>query len=140
MPSTKEDYPFKFVKKGESSDREARGEIEPLYTINEGKKSKSAFWAQSGDISLLAYRQDNGSIVNLSTSDKKLGADQWIFASGVNKKRYVEFQVSSLEAISEKMSSLLNVRELTKYQGDSIWFLLRRGRTEFRQVALQLLH
>ena len=76
MPSTKEDYPFKLIKKGECSDREARGEREPLYTIHGGKKSKSAFWAQSGDVSLLAYRQDNGSIVNLAASDRKLGPNQ----------------------------------------------------------------
>lgn len=32
-----------------------------------------------------------------------------------------------LENVSEKIS-VLNVRELTKYQGDAIWFLLRRFR------------
>ena len=101
MPSTKLDYPFKLIKKGEKPNRPTRGEHEPLYTIHENKKSKAAFWTQSRTISLLCYRQDNGTIVNLATSDKRLGPNQWTFVSGSKKKRYVKLQMLNSECEKE---------------------------------------
>lgn len=142
------DYPFKIIRKGQTADRPIIGTNNaPLYTIHDDKKSKVACWAVPNDKtkpSYLAYRQDNGSIILLGTTEKTLGPGKWVLKKGSREPTYVYYNIPAeneaqdeeelrrqrqrmMDPISLKLAEL-NLLELTEFQGNSIWFMMRRFR------------
>ena len=151
--------PFKIISAGGASAQGDGGEH--LYEINDGLHSRSACWAIGKDpdedlggastTNLLAYRQDNGKIVYLATTDPALAANKFVLTVSARPREHVVLTygdddddddddqqgqaanrrrldpTANLEAVNAYLASN-GLLELTEGQGNSIWFLLRRFR------------
>lgn len=156
--------PFKVIPAaGTSAQVGAAGTF--LYEIHDGLSSRSACWAIGTDdrdnggstVSLLAYRQDNGKIIYLATTDPALAANKFVLTSSSRSRENVLLTYPDEEEPDEQKGEAddahqqpaarrrLNpdprltravtdyfdqndLLELTEGQGDAIWFLLRRIR------------
>jgi hypothetical protein len=136
-----------------------------LYEIYDGMHSRSASWAIGADddednngqstVNLLAYRQDNGKIIYLATTDPELAANKFVLTTSSRSREHLlltyhdDVQPDEPEGGGEakqqpaarrrlnpepQLSAVKDyfdqngLLELTEGQGDAIWFLLRRFR------------
>lgn len=132
-----------------------------IYQIHDGLHSRSACWAVGtaddqgngqSTVNLLAYRQDNGKIIYLSTTDPALAANKFVLTSSPRYREHVLLTYPDNDQPAEEAAAAAQqanrrrldpdpqlsavkdyfdqngLLELTVGQGDAIWFLLRRFR------------
>jgi hypothetical protein len=156
--------PFKVIPVGGTSAPVTPHTRTYLYEIHDGQLSRSACWAigKGADdnngpaiVNLLCYRQDNGKLVYLATTDSALAANKFVLTSSSRSREHVVLTYHDNDddqdggdaggderrnegrrrpnpepnlKIVQDFFEENDLLELTEGQGDAIWFLLRRFR------------